>query len=288
MSRIGKRCRSGRRKGFTLIEVVIAVALLTIVLIGVFSAVAFSYSASVSSEQLNTAKNIANYAVEYLRSRNVTHSVSVQDLDPSATFYAPPGTQASSSLPGIVDLAGEPLSINAHPSTPGDSDPNSKKSVWSCLQGYVSLHDDPQNGDTCEDPNGVIKNEGANTWNYVDGTKYPAEAGRWDPYCIRFPLDGSDPSNRIMGFSASSAYTDSQWKLYGTSAMGDRHFSNSQAVKSASRSYTGFRVFTVLTARSRDPDTYQHVEYYDVDVTVYWMQGTTERSYAVHTQIATY
>lgn len=277
-----------KRGGFTLIEVVIAAALLTIVLTGVFSAIVFSYSSSVSSEQLNTAKNIANYTIEYLRSRNVTHSGSVQDLDPSATWYTAPGANANALLPGIVDLAGDPLDINAHPSAPGESDPNSKKSVWSCLQGYVSLHDNPQHGDVCEDANGDIKNN-KGTWKYMDNSSYPAEAGRWDPYCIRFPLDGLDSANCIMGFSASSAYMNSQWKLYGTSAVGDRHFSNSQAVKADSRSYHGFRIFTMLTARSRDLSTdYRHVEYYDVDVTVYWMMGTMEHSYALRTQIATY
>jgi len=34
--------------------------------------------------------------------------------------------------------------------------------------------------------------------------------------------------------------------------------------------------------------TYTHVQYYDVQITVYWMVAGKERSYATRTTIATY
>src|SRR5450759_3458029 len=123
-----------RRIGFTLIEAVVAIAILMIVVAGTFSAVSFAYSASAVAEGLNTAKNIANYTLEFIRSRNVTQ----QDTHGfTSGWYTGPGV-TEIGLPGIIDLQGEPLNINSHPLCPEDSG-NNLTYAYSSLQGYVSL-----------------------------------------------------------------------------------------------------------------------------------------------------
>src|SRR5450830_435692 len=72
-------CSSSRRRpasaarGFTLVEVVVAIGILSMVIISVFMLVTVSAASFKDSDMRNTATNIANYTVEYLRARNVTY-----------------------------------------------------------------------------------------------------------------------------------------------------------------------------------------------------------------------
>lgn len=71
-------CHStSRRSGFTLIELVVAIAILLVVVVGVLSSVAFAYTSSNDTELRNTAKNVASYTLEYLRSWTVTRGNTV-------------------------------------------------------------------------------------------------------------------------------------------------------------------------------------------------------------------
>src|SRR5450756_854674 len=113
-------CSSSRRRpasavpGFTLIEVVVAMGILSMVIISVFMLVTVSAASWKDSDMRNTATNIANYTVEYIRSRNATSDNSL-------------GQTGTPGFPGLIDLGSNPvannssaaaLSINTHPALP--------------------------------------------------------------------------------------------------------------------------------------------------------------------------
>lgn len=276
-----------RRTGFTLIETVIAMAILMIVVGGTFSAVSFAYSVSATAEGQNTAKNIANYTLEFIRSRNVTQ----QDTHGfTSGWYTGPGV-TSNGLPGLIGLKGEPLNINSHPLCPGDSG-NNLTYAYSSLQGYVSLRDPTtilSNEDDPLEPNANVKVGNV-------GRQYE-DAVTMDPYVMKFPLDSSVAwPSPILSFTAFGDYRKQSngkqlatiWGAYplvGTHL--DEHCTSVSARKDACTSYRGYRVLTQIIARSGD-DAYKHVQTYDVRVTVLWMVGAKEHKYAVSTTIATY
>jgi len=292
-------CRSRCcRSGFTLIEVVVASALVLIVLGSLFSVISYTYYASASTETLNTAKNIAGYSLEYLRARNVTTpppgvtQVQPNDVIAGQTFYNP-STATTGLLPGLLDLTGTPLAINTHPMYPDgtvEGSGSGGKATLSTLQGYVSLRNvDALSADPWE-TNAVILPATGSPRSYFDMiTK--------DPYAIRFgTVDAAPlppPDSAIHLFSSYGDYrkTDSNGKylatIWGSSTPTDAHFTTDSARSIACRSYSGYRILTQITAHSNDV-TYRHVEYYDVQITVYWMIAGKERSYANRTTIATY
>jgi len=275
------------RKGFTLVETVVAMAVLTVIVAGTFSAVSFACSASVAAEELNTARNIASYALEFIRSRNVTRQGTHGSV---AGWYAGPGS-GSEGLPGIIDLTGEPLAINSSPLCPGDPG-MTIANTCSTLQGYVSLCDPgkiPGGEDDPVEPNAHVGSEGS-MHRYQD-------AVTGDPYILRFPLDSTIATpNPIQDFTAWGDYVK-EWEgsrlptVWGSYPLADgrldKHCTTSPARREACRSYRGYRVLTQIAARS-DDDAYRHVRTYDVRVTVLWMSGTVERHYALETSIATY
>lgn len=289
-------------RGFTLVEVVVAMAILMIIVVGVFSAVSFAYSASATAEGLNTAKNIADYTIEYLRSRNVTHQ-DTHGLSP--VWY--PGTGATAGgittggFPGIMDLAGEPLNINHVPLLPGVAAGNSAATTtyaYSSLQSYVSLWDAAtilsSSTDDPLEPNASVKVAG------VGSERRYVDAVTSDPYVTRFPLDSvsaSPPAPApILAFTAWGDYhklvaTKWQPSVWGSSFLAgtyvDPHFTTTSSRQTACTSYRGYRVLTQIRALSSSA-TYQHVQTYGVRVTVLWMVGAKERTYVVSTTIATY
>lgn len=284
--RSGFAC-GGACAGFTLVETVVAMVLLMVVIAGTFSAVSFAYSASAAAEGLNTAKNIANYTLEFIRSRNVTR----QDTHGfTSGWYAGTGV-TSDGLPGIIDLAGEPLSINSNPLCPGDS-ANTLTYAFSSLQGYVSLRDPatiPSGEDDALEPNANVK---------IAGPKRRYEdAVTGDPYIMRFPLDSSfDSPAPIRAFTAWGDYREqSDGKqlpsVWGSNVLAgghvDDHCTTSAGRAEACRSYLGYRVLIQVLARSGD-SSYKHVQTYDVRVTVLWMVGAKEHRYVLSSTIATY
>jgi prepilin-type N-terminal cleavage/methylation domain-containing protein len=97
------------RKGFTVIEVVVALVILFLIAVGIYGLSAYTYSYMKLTEEKAIAKNIAMYTVEYIRSRNVT---SDNLLDHSDTEL---GMDNNHYLPGIVDLWDIPLTSIGHP-----------------------------------------------------------------------------------------------------------------------------------------------------------------------------
>jgi len=275
-------CSSSRRRpasavpGFTLIEVVVAIGILSMVIISVFMLVTVSAASLKDSDMRNTATNIANYTVEYIRSRN-------------ATLDNPLGQTGSAGYPGLIDLGSNPvgttsptyaaaLSINTNPALPGIT-PTADK-FYSSLQGYVSLADTPANGSlSSEDGNAKVV-----LGKYLDATPRSVTRSLEAPYVVRFPLVSG--ASGIKNFTALTGYNGYIYTATtGTGTFGsDQHYTTDQANKAGARAYTGFRVLTQIVARSSSA----HVQYYDVQVTVFWIVGSAEHSYSVATEIATY
>lgn len=281
-------CHSAdRRPGFTLIEVLVAMAILMVVLMSVFMLITVSAASMKDSEMRDMAKNIASYAVEYLRSRNVTSDNNF--ISTSDWFNH---TTNAGTFPGLVDLGKSPveannfaaLTIDAHPALPSDNYGTASTAFYSSLQGYVSLADYPATSDpSSEDGNAKV----------VSGKYYDKTTDA--PYVVRFPASSSS-SSAIKNFTALSGYnvriyTSTANCVDSSKSEYDPHYTST---KTGTMAYRGFRVLTQIVARAQeDPNNLgypiiNHVQYYDVKVTVFWMLGSAEHSYSLSTQITTY
>lgn len=269
------------RRGFTLIEVIVSMFVLLVVMMSVFMLISTSAGSLRNSDMLDMAKNIATYTVEYVRSRNVTLD---NNFLGTSDWYS--DTNTSAVYPGLADLGHDPveanvnataLSINTNPATPEKSYSAASTAFYSSLQGYVSLASSPSDGDPAtEDGNAKV----------ASGKYYDRVTSV--PYMVRFPADAGTAS-AIANFTALSGYNA---MIYATNANQtdstkpeyDPHYTTT---KTGTTAYRGFRILTQMVAR-RMASNPSHVYYYDVRVTVFWMVGGTERSYAVSTQLATY
>ena len=264
-----------KRAGFTLIEVIVAMAILLIIVVSVLMLATVSASSLKDSEARDMAKNIATYTVEYLRSRNVT---SDNNFIPTSSWYP-----ASEDYPGIVDLGNTPLQINANPALPNQTYADKPGAFYSSLQGYVSLANSPADlTPSNEDGNAKV----------IGGKYYDLTTGA--PYVVRFPLVSDLDPDPIKNFTALTDYnaliyttdkpTDTNSKTNPSSPEYDPHYTNDAT---GTMAYRGFRVLTQIAARTKD-SSYTHVQYYDVKVTVFWIIGNKEHSYSLATQITTY
>jgi prepilin-type N-terminal cleavage/methylation domain-containing protein len=265
------------RPGFTLIEVVVGIGILSVVILAVFMLVTVSAVSFKNSEMRDTATNIANYCVEYIRARNVT-------LD------NPLGHPVSGNFPGLVDVWDSssnprPLkpsksvsdSINIHPVTPSQN--YNTTAFYSSLQGYVSIGGTSATGN--EDPNA--------TYDSSTGIGVYYDKTTTAPYVVQFPFSAAD-SRAIKNFAALSGYnakiyTSNTNKTTTNSSEYDLHYTGT---KTNTMAYTGFRVLTQIVARKAQASDPDHVQYYDVQVTVFWIVGSAEHTYSLATQIATY
>ena len=275
------------KKGVTLIEVVIAFAIFLIIIGGILVSISSLYSNLKLSEMQNTAVNIATYSAEYIRSRNLTqdnragHSISSFGYDDQHDF---PG------LTNIFDVlwisvfpltthtnsASDSYVINTNPASPQDTYNNSPESFYFSLQGYTSLgKPDPnlQSGGyghiVCKDM--AVYNGGVHTNNAL---------------VIEFP------DADIACFQAGPTYipliyTSDRNKTDKTKPDYCPFYTNDIRLKSRTQDYRGFRVLTKIVARKKDPSV-THVQYFDVDITVFFMFKGQERSYNVKEKIATY
>lgn len=286
MKNIIKNCLYTKTKlqkhgGFTLIEVIVAMAILMIIITSVFMLITVSVVNLKDSEQRDVAKNIAVYAVEYLRSRNVTIDNNFIGTTDWYSSHNPIG-----KYPGLVDLGNNPLeknssvltlSINSNPVLPSNNY-GAAGGFYSSLQGYVSFPDTPTNAETSvEDANAKVV-----------GEKYYDKITN-DLYIIRFPADIIS-STATRNFTALAGYNG---KIYtsnancvnNSKAEYDPHYT---AMEENTRAYRGFRILTQVVARKGLASEPAHVQYYDVKVTVFWLLGNLEHSYSIATQIITY
>jgi hypothetical protein len=260
----------------------VAIGILSMVIISVFMLVTVSAASLKDSDMRNTATNIANYTIEYVRARNVTLDNNFIGIGTSGWYSA---TNPSSKFPGLVDLGSNPvdatptaLSINTLPALPSVT-PTADK-FYSSLQGYVSLADTPVNGSlSSEDGNAKVV-----LGKYLDATPRSVTRSLEAPYVVRFPLVSG--ASGIKNFTALTGYNGYIYAATtGTGTFGyDQHYTTDSAKKAGAKAYTGFRVLTQIVARSSGA----HVQYYDVQVIVFWVVGSAEHSYSVATEIATY
>ena len=277
-----------KRAGFTLIEVIIAIFILIVIIGSVLMLLSSSYANLKGSEAKNIVKNIGSYTVEYIRSRNVTvdnmlnHSSSDLGNDNTRNF---PGLEDLRNLPQPLQSNGDSTkTVNINPALPVQTYQDKPNAFYYALQGYVSLDSTDANVDTdadgyyCVDVS--LYNGGVNTKNYL---------------LAAFP----NLSSPIKNFSAGYTYIPMIYtadhndpKLDPTKPEYDPHYTNND--KSKTMDYNGFRVLTSISARVKeDPDhpgnpIQQHVQYYDVKVTVLWITGGDEHEYSLATQIVTY
>ena len=304
-----------RRKGFTLLEVVIAVAMLTIVLFGVFQVTVGTFISLQHTQKISVAKNIANYTVEYLRSRTVTGDnplgFSVSDFGTSDE------TKAEHYLPGIVDLWNIPLQSNGHPRGSIDKDlisinnnpcgqggtySSSPYSFYYSLQGYVSLGEFDYlsySYPSKEDANTYVCNYPTHHYHCRNVSSKNGGVYTFNHLAVRFPFtstvnNGTDPNPKaIKMFTAlpgyiPMVYTSSTKKTDRSNVLYNPFYTNDKSLERATRSYRGYRVLTTVVAH-KEVSSATHVQYYDVNVTVYWKEGSnTERSYSLVSQIAVY
>ena len=296
------------RKGFTLIEVIVALAILVIIIASTMSLLASSYSSLRNSEMRGIAKNIATYAIEYIRSRNVT-----QDnlLGHSSSDL---GNDSSHYFPGLEDLWDIPLTsvghpygstsgsgfsehcINVNPALPDQTFNDSPDSFYYSLQGYDSLGDFDNletSNPSPEDANLRICSYSIHHYHVRDLQSSHNGGIHTDNHILwKFPLTSTD-SDAIKSFTGGAnylpmIYTSDTDKTDKSSPEYSPFYTNDASLKNKTQDYRGFRVLTTIVARKRRSSDPDHVQYYDVKIVVFWMVGKHEHNYTLSTQIVTY
>ncbi|MEF3245341.1 MAG: type II secretion system GspH family protein [Caldisericaceae bacterium] len=290
-----------KRKGFNLLEVVIAISVLFIITLSALLLSTFSATSLKDSEARDMAKNIATFVVEFVRSRNVTMDNNFLGIlpptDPSfstassndkrSKYWFDPDLNPNAYFPGLVDLGANPLltnpeplrpntssdTINIHPALPDVS--YNSNSFYSSLQGFVSFSNNPVNSSPSQEDGNAFTNNGK----YYDLITTA-------PYVVQFP-EGINNFSAFANYNALIFTTDSD-KVNTNSAVFDPHYTNEVSKKIATMSYRGFRVLTQIVARKKDASSPNHVQYYDVKVTVFWIVGSYEHSYSLSTKVTTY
>jgi prepilin-type N-terminal cleavage/methylation domain-containing protein len=357
----------GASPGFTLIELIVAMAILLVVMIGVLSSVAFAYTSSNDTEMRNTAKNIATYTLEYLRARTVTndiHNTTLYNLlnpsgSPSTGTYRwynpdPVAGNPTGALPSMIDVGNLPLQSNGYPCnyvgqsstnlwTVGMVDNGSWKNTpsgggigaggavihfaskhaartayvdtttglpvpaqtyaqaplafASTLQGYVSVMD--ATPASLQNPADEDKNLARMLFGSTNMYR-TLLTNSWTGLIVRYPdvyVTGAQPGIKsftpFTGYLAMVYTTDAdKVKTTTPNPEYNPYYTNDSTKKAATQAYRGFRVLTQVVARSAvallDANNCRHVQYYDVTVTVLWMNGTKESSYELASQIIAY
>jgi prepilin-type N-terminal cleavage/methylation domain-containing protein len=299
MEAISIKKMHGKSRGFTLIEVVIAIAILVIIIASTMSLLASSYSSLRDSEMRAIAKNVATYTMEYIRSRNVTTD---NNFINTSDWYDK-DNNPNGKFPGLVDLWNIPLrphnnntsaSINTNPATPTQTYQDEPSAFYYSLQGYASLGDftnlSPTQPNPCqEDPNLEI----CPYYTTVNGVKehhYHTMIG-YNHIIMKFPFITTS-SNAIKSFTALAGYkpmvyTADENKTNPNSTVYNPFYTNDSSLKNKTLAYRGFRVLIAIAARTKNASV-THVQYYDVKVTVFWRAGKQEHSYTLSSQIVTY
>ena len=306
-----------KRRGFSLIEVMVAFAILIIIIASVISVLSSTYMIIKNNEMRNTAKEIANYTLEYIRSRNVTTDNPL-DFDPGSFGDSNHKDKAEFYLPGIVDLWDIPLAceghpkgsvssyefekycINVNPAPPNGTFHKYPHAFYYSLQGFVSLkkfdsleyeYPSKQDGNLyiCNYPNQHHYHD-IDVYNYNGRIVHTFNHIIW-----KAPLYWSHP-DAIKEFTAlpgylPMVYTRDRNKTNPDNVEYNPFYTNNIHYKNNTLRYRGYRVLLSIAARSNDvmgdPDM-DHVEYYDIKIVVLWKIGKTERSYHISSRIVTF
>ena len=102
---------AGNQRGFTLLEVLITLALMSIVVVGVFVVLNNAYGFTSRADAHETAVNLAEYEMRYAKDNSRVTGVT---FDPNATSY-PPSYPSGSAYNGFTaTIAASPvLEVNA-------------------------------------------------------------------------------------------------------------------------------------------------------------------------------
>ncbi|MGC9073554.1 MAG: type IV pilus modification PilV family protein [Caldisericum sp.] len=271
-----------RRRGFTIIETMISIVIVTFIVVAVTTGAISMNVSEKRKESFQEAKDIANYVIDYIRSRNVTYD---NNLGFNVNLF---GNDENHPLPGLIDNYGNPLSINVNPITPNGKYNDKPSAFYFSLQGFVSLG---ENGYII-DSNPSL--EDANL--FTSSGKYYDRVTS-NPIVVRFPLsatiNGAPNPNKINFFNPglnyipkiyvkANAFTDGRNPNY------TPYFTNDGSLSSKTTDYNGFRVLTKVVARKQKASDPDHVQWFDVEVTVYWMEGKLEKSYQTKTKLTVY
>ncbi len=302
------------KRGFTLIEIVVALAILVIIIASTLSLLASTYSNIRDSEMRDIAKNIANYTLEYIRARNVTADNPLS-FNP-AQFGTTDVDLPEHYLPGLVDLWNIPLQSNGHPSgtvnsnlkcinnnpcLPNDTYSTSPLSFYYSLQGYDSLGDFDYlipSYPAPEDANTYICSYYIHHYHDIDVAYFNGGVHTYNHLMMRFPFNstinsGTQPNpDAIKSFTAlpgylPMVYTKDPQKTNQASPDYSPFYTNDIALKKRTMAYRGFRILISIVARKKDPAA-THVQYFDIRIVVLWKSGNAERNYVLSSQMITY
>jgi len=118
-----------------------------------------------------------------------------------------------------------------------------------------------------------------------------------NPLLVKFPLtatiNGQDNPSKIKLFNPGAGYIPRIFKNGNAFTNPNNpnycpYFTNDTSLKKQTMDYTGFRVLIKVVARkqkSSDPD---HVQWFDVDIRVYWIEGKNEKEYSLKSKLTTY
>lgn len=369
VSRYGLSPASRSRRcclGFTLIELVVAMAILLVVMIGVLSAISFAYTSSTDTEMRNTAKNVAMYTLEYLRARTVTRGTSgmmaTLGITPTSTGtygWYDATANPTGAFPSMIDTENLPIQSDGKPcnwlltgiksqskvdgslnegSTSNDiqalgaafrfssmhaalpietfsvTTPVTAALAWTTtLQGYASVRNRLPTNDVTgltatqnpapEDSNLARMYFNPATYQYSANGRYRTTltdltpTGEWTGLITQYPgiyVTSAQPGMTSFTPGATylaKVYTTDAKRVDKTNQEYNPYYTTDSTKKATTQSYRGFRVLTQVVARSTaalDANNFRHVQYYDVTVTVLWMNGTHESNYELVSQIVAY
>ena len=187
-----------------------------------------------------------------------------------------------------------------HAASPTQTYQDQPLAFTTTLQGYVSVQD-IDGASSTQNPAPEDKNlaemrfSASNTASGTYRTRLLdlTSTGAWTNLVVRYPGVYPSTAPLITSFTAGSTYlpkvyTTDAAKVTKTSQAYNPYYTNVAADRAATQNYRGFRILTQLVARTAAPLTYAHVQYYDVTVTVLWMNGTRESSYELVSRIVTY
>jgi hypothetical protein len=345
-------------------------AIMMIVMIGILSTISYAYTASTQTEQLDIARRIASYTVEYLRARTVVTGGSPGPTTTLATTLGitstgmygwyrsstDPSPNTAGAFPSMIDTENLPIQSDGmpcnyfwsyvqshavttnqgsgggiaaggsafqfssmHPALSAEtfSTTSTTPLAWtSTLQGYVSvrnrLPDDVTSLAATQNP---APEDSHLARLYFNVSTYPnnangcyrttltdlTSAGAWTGLIVQYPgiYPAASPAMTITSFTPGSTYlakvytTDTDTtglnsKVSQKSQEYNPYYTNVSTDKAKTQDYRGFRVLTQVIARTADRTAYNHVQYYDVQVTVFWVTGTRESQYGLTTQIIAY
>lgn len=267
-----KRKHLQKDNGFSLVELLISLLILLIILSFTLPTMIASGENLKKTEMEEFAKNLAIYILEYIRSRNLTFENSpLKGLLKDAKFglsYGQSYTFGNDNnyfYPGLIDVNGDPLSININPSLPFETYNSNANSFYSVLQGYIPWDE--------SDPN-------------LNNSKKDIITG----YTPIIKFTGSSYNFK---FSAKPGYipkifTTDVSKTNPNSLEYDPHYTINPLERENTMKYDGYRILTQIVSRKRSITDANHAQFYSIKVTIFWTYGKREFSHSVSAQLMTY